>query len=396
MQNSRNYFTFATLLLKIDILPHKALLTIIPILFLTAYIYTAVRLCKIMPATLLPRGNLLVLFILGIAATILFFVLREKLTVPIASALYRFGTSWLIIFLYLLLAVLLIDIFRLVNGAFHFISKEAVIEIFSNNGITSAIIFGAVGVILIFGNIQYHNKKRQHITIASEKIDKPIRIVGISDLHTGYTISAREVAKWVKMINSEGPDMVIIAGDIIDNHLRPLLRDSTEEVFRQIRAPMGVFACTGNHDHMFAINEDPGFYTRSGIKLLRDSSVTINGITVIGRDDYSNKQRAGLHSIMRQVDTSTFTLLLDHQPVKLDEAVKNEIDFQFSGHTHRGQVFPISLVTDKLFKLSHGYYKKVDTHFYVSSGLGIWGGKFRVGTRSEYLVLDLAPHGQTK
>jgi hypothetical protein len=90
-------------------------------------------------------------------------------------------------------------------------------------------------------------------------------------------------------------------------------------------------------------------------------------------------------------DASGFTILLDHQPNHLDEAVDAGIDFQFSGHTHHGQVWPLSLVTDMLFEDSYGPLRKGGTFCYVTSGLGIWGGKFRIGTRSEYIVATIRP-----
>ncbi len=372
-------------------MPPKSLIVTITLLFLVAYVYTAVRLYKIIPANLILRIILLSLFVIGMAGIILFFSHGEKIPTILASGIYRFSTSWLIVFLYLLISILLIDLFKLVNSIFHFFSKEIIVLYFNNNLTSTVIVFGSVTLLLLFGNFQYHNKKRQHINIKSENIDKPLRIVGISDLHIGYTISGREVEKWVNLINSEKPDIVIIAGDIVDNHIRPIIEGSIESVLSKIDAPMGVYACSGNHDLMFAIKEDICLYKRSKITLLRDSIVNINGITIIARDDHSNSNRKTLSDIMEKVDDSSFKILLEHQPLDLEEAVKNNIDFQFSGHTHRGQVFPISLITDALFELSHGYLKKDNTHYYVSTGIGIWGGKFRIGTRSEYLVLDLNP-----
>src|SRR5690606_3742671 len=158
----------------------------------------------------------------------------------------------IIAFLYLLIAVLLIDFFRILNNIFGIIDKVNIVLIFRENLLTSITIFGTVALILIFGNIIYHNKKRQQVSIYSNKIEKPLRIVGISDLHIGYTISAKEVSKWVSLINAEKPDIVIIAGDIIDNHMRPILEDSIYSVLNKINAPMGVYASTGNHDLMFA------------------------------------------------------------------------------------------------------------------------------------------------
>ncbi|MDD4008376.1 MAG: metallophosphoesterase [Fermentimonas sp.] len=372
-------------------MPQKTIFIIFPVIFLAAYIYTAVRLYKLMPETTQLRIIVPILFIAAIIAMLLFFTLGEKMSISVAGSLYVFSTGWLIAFLYFMIAVIFIDAFRLINSVFHFLDKNIVYRFFTNNTTTSLIVFGSVALILIYGNIQYHNKKRHHINIESDKIHSPVRVVGISDLHIGYTISAGEVEKWVKLINSEKPDIVIIAGDIIDNHLRPLMQDSTDNVLSKINARLGVFACTGNHDLMFAVNEDTNFYERAGITLLRDSSYSLNGITVIGRDDHSNRKRKNLNRIMESVDKSTFTILLEHQPLKLEEAIDQNIDFQLSGHTHRGQIFPISLITDKIFELSNGYLKKENTHFFVSTGLGIWGGKFRIGTRSEYLVLDLMP-----
>ena len=89
------------------------------------------------------------------------------------------------------------------------------------------------------------------------------------------------------------------------------------------------------------------------------------GVDVIGRKDRSARSRASLQELAEGLEG--FTILLDHQPNHLEEAEQAGIDFQFSGHTHR----------------------KGDTRYYISSGLGLWGAKIRVGTRSEYLVLKL-------
>ena len=108
---------------------------------------------------------------------------------------------------------------------------------------------------------------------------------------------------------------------------------------------------------------------------------------MLGRKDRSARNRAGLLDLAEGLEG--FTLLLDHQPNHLEEAEQAGIDFQFSGHTHRGQVWPVSWATDLMFEKSWGHYRKGDTRYYISSGLGLWGAKIRVGTRSEYLVLKL-------
>ena len=91
-----------------------------------------------------------------------------------------------------------------------------------------------------------------------------------------------------------------------------------------------------------------------------------------------------------------YIILLDHQPYNLEQAQQNKVDFQFSGHTHYGQVWPISWIEDRIYEDAFGPLQKGDTFYYVSSGIGIWGGKFRIGTRSEYVVLTISPSKLTE
>lgn len=128
----------------------------------------------------------------------------------------------------------------------------------------------------------------------------------------------------------------------------------------------------------------------ANIKLLRDKTVLIDSLFyIVGRDDKTNPHRKNLDQLMTGVDKTKPVFLLDHQPYNLEEAEQNGVDFQFSGHTHRGQVWPISLITDAIYEDSYGSLKKGGTNIYVSSGIGIWGGKFRIGTQSEYVVITL-------
>jgi predicted MPP superfamily phosphohydrolase len=73
----------------------------------------------------------------------------------------------------------------------------------------------------------------------------------------------------------------------------------------------------------------------------------------------------------------------------LERTAAAGVDFQFSGHTHYGQVWPISWIEDAIYECAYGSLTKGNTRIYVSSGIGIWGGKFRIGTQSEYVVLML-------
>ena len=217
-------------------------------------------------------------------------------------------------------------------------------------------------------------------------------IVMISDLHLGYPNLADEFDRWVKLINKEHPDLILIGGDIIDGHLQPLLDQNVAASFRRLNAP--VVACLGNHEYYSGMDGALKFYHDAGITLLRDSAVTVKGINIIGRDDRTNSRRKPLAELVRGVDMSRYTILLDHQPYHLEEAEAANIDFQFSGHTHHGQVWPISWITDAVYEDAFGPLQKSGTQYYVSSGIGIWGGQYRIGTRSEYIVGKLVAVSQ--
>ena len=88
-------------------------------------------------------------------------------------------------------------------------------------------------------------------------------------------------------------------------------------------------------------------------------------------------------------DTSAPVILLDHQPYDLAALAGTAIDMQLSGHTHNGQMWPLTAITNRMFELSHGYRKFGNTHVIVSSGFGIWGPRMRIGTRPEILAITL-------
>jgi predicted MPP superfamily phosphohydrolase len=133
----------------------------------------------------------------------------------------------------------------------------------------------------------------------------------------------------------------------------------------------------------------------AGIRVLRDSVAVIAGhVVIVGRDDATNRERCDVEKLTSGLFPDQTTILLDHQPSNLDEASRAGIDLQISGHTHRGQVWPATWITDRIFERSHGAHQKGDTGYYITSGLGIWGGKFRLGSRSEYLVINLLPRSR--
>lgn len=303
-----------------------------------------------------------------------------KAPLGLASAVYEIGTSSIFILLYLAMLFLLLDLGRLV----HLVPKAWLV----NNGWASIAVFTVIAGTFTYGNIHYRHKVRQPIDLTTVKsIGKDMKIVMVSDLHLGYHNRRADFARWVDMINAEKPDIILIGGDIVDVNVQPLLRENVAEEFHRLNAP--VYACLGNHEYYSGIPNALRFYKDAGINLLRDSVAVVGPLRIIGRDDRTNPGRRSLDDLMAGTTDSLYTILLDHQPYHLEDAEDHHIDFQFSGHTHRGQVWPASWITDRIFEDSFGPYQRGATRYYVSSGLGIWGGKFRIGTRSEYVVATL-------
>ena len=156
--------------------------------------------------------------------------------------------------------------------------------------------------------------------------------------------------------------------------------------FHRLNAP--IYACLGNHEFYAGHPESKQFYQDAGIHLLIDETAVIDScIVIVGRDDRSNMRRKPIKDLMD--NKNLYSIVLDHQPYNLDRAEAAGVDFQLSGHTHRGQVWPISWITDRIYECSWGSHQRGNTQFYISSGIGIWGDKFRIGTQSEYVVATL-------
>ena len=345
-------------------------------------VYVLWHVWRILP---LPSWAKVVVVTLMVFAFLLLFVGFSRhvhLSMPLATAVYEIGTSWLIILLYLFMAFLLLDIGRWV----HLVPATFLKNSWSGTLAVTAFMF----IIFLYGNIHYHQKVRQPLTLTTGKtLSRKMKVVMLSDLHLGYHNRRSEFAKWVDKINEEKADLILVAGDIIDKNIQPLEEQEMHQEFLRLNAP--VVACLGNHEYYGGESNALLFYKKADITLLRDSVITVGDLCIIGRDDRSNPKRKTLSELMKGVDSTKYLVVLDHQPIQLEEAEQNGIDFQLSGHTHHGQVWPISWITESIYECAFGEWQRGSTRYYVTSGIGIWGGKFRIGTRSEYVVAEITP-----
>ena len=346
--------------------------------------YVFYRLWNMMPVNIIGRVILICFAIFALASPFLALFAGEKFPIPVTSVMYKTGTSWMLIMMYLVIIFLLLDLARII----HILPVERFMY-GSWCGLGILAIF--MSIVMTLGFVNYRNKNREELTITLDKktaSDNSLKIVAISDLHLGYGISKDEFRSWVQIINKEEPDVLLIAGDLIDNSAYPLHKDGYAEVFKEIRTKYGIYMSLGNHEYISDVSKSIKFLNETGITLLIDSVAIINDdYYIVGRDDRSHPDRKTIADLIATLDKSKPVIMLDHQPYNLEDVEKNGIDLQISGHTHNGQLWPISWITKLMYEKSQGYIKKGNSNIYISSGIGIWGGKFRIGTNSEYAVI---------
>ncbi|MDD3569293.1 MAG: metallophosphoesterase [Bacteroidales bacterium] len=311
----------------------------------------------------------------------------------------KIGSIWLAAMLYLTLMFLIFNIVKLIYGWTGFPSfmsaKDGVVFL---RRLTIGI-YATTAVIVLAGYVNALYPKVSKVSIATDKSlngNSMLKIAAASDIHLGTIISNGRLERFVQMMNEQKPDIILLAGDIFDEDLGPVIQNNMGDQLKQLSAPLGVYAITGNHEYIGGAEAAIKYLEDHGITVIRDSVVTPQGLlNVVGRDDrqakmMSGKMRKPLELLVENIDNKLFTVMLDHQPYHLSQAVENGIDLQISGHTHHGQLFPLNLITKAMFEVSRGYKQIENSHFYVSTGFGTWGPPVRVGNRPEIVVIEVS------
>ena len=335
-------------------------------------------------------------FILEFALYLTGLYLHPILPDNIVRFLWLMGSTWMVFLFYMTLLWLIIDLLLYINRR-----KPIMGSYLNDNPRTSGAIFFAVTTISIIaimymGSYRFRNPTVTELEI---NIDKKagelssLRIVAVSDIHLGYLINKQYATLYADLINEQNPDIVLFIGDIIDAEISPIIEQNMQDDFLRINAPLGVYSCTGNHEYRYEADYKINWLNDyANIKMIRDSAVLIDSsFYVVGREDLIIPSRKDLKTILAEQDVnpSLPIIVLNHTPNDLDEEMENGADIALYGHTHDGQVFPFNLLTKLMFEVSYGYKKKGDTNVYVSSGLGLSGPQYRIGTKSEIAVLNV-------
>lgn len=308
------------------------------------------------------------------------------------------GNFWLAFMLFFFLIAVFLDITRLFNHFFHFLPAAVYTDYLKTKQIVllAAIVFSSANILAGYVNARHPRVKELNL-----KIDKPghglknLTIAMASDIHLGAIIRKAKARELVSMLNAPQPDLILLAGDIVDEDLAPVIKDNIGEALCELKARIGVYGITGNHEYIGGAGPAVDYLQKHCIKMLRDTAVLVNGqFYIVGRDDrdkvrFTGKPRKELEEVMKDVDRSYPVILMDHQPFNLSKAAGLGVDLQLSGHTHHGQIWPFNYITKAIYELSWGYKKIQNTHFYVSSGFGTWGPPVRLGNRPEVVIIHL-------
>lgn len=254
--------------------------------------------------------------------------------------------------------------------------------------------------IYVYGWFEARNIRVQALTIKTEKLlpeAGPLRLVQISDVHVGLMIGSDFVSRMLRVVRDAKPDLLVSTGDLVDGQINSL--EKVLPLLQDIRPRLGKYAITGNHEFYAGISEAQKFARKAGFVLLRGEGVTVAGlINIAGIDDPAGRA-IGQHrpvveaELLKNLPEQHFTILLKHQPIVNRNAL-GLFDLQLSGHTHKGQIFPFSLITRFYFPLHTGFFRLSDSScLHVSRGTGTWGPPIRFFAPPEVTVIDLVPAG---
>ncbi|MCE1188548.1 MAG: metallophosphoesterase [Ignavibacteria bacterium] len=337
------------------------------------------------------------LFITGASSYIVAKTVFSKIDSLIYDVFLSIGSIWFAVLMYSFFTCLLIDLYRLLRYLLITVNSSVHLPIFAPSVVVVAAVC-LIAMIIGYGiiNAKSLQVKKMNLDLRTGIAqNKQMKVMYFSDSHFSAINDGELLTKILREIEKEKPDLILMGGDIVDDHPVHLHRHAIDKKLQQIKAPLGVFTCPGNHESINGKAASFAYLTQNGISVLSDSVVHLpNGVYLAGRADYGQEHnpmegRKNLATLLKDRDMAAPVILLDHQPFHLEQAEQNKVSLQLSGHTHHGQMFPFNFITERVYEKSWGYLKKSNTHYYISSGIGTWGPPLKIGNDSELLVFTI-------
>ncbi len=250
-------------------------------------------------------------------------------------------------------------------------------------------------IICLYGFFDALNIRVERVRIETAKLPEHVqrlKIVQISDVHLGMIVRTGRLKRILDIVKAERPDIFVSTGDLVDAQIDDM--EGLAELLREVKAPYGNYAITGNHEYYAGIKDALAFTRECGFTLLRGEAVRNGVINIVGVDDPTGVQ---LHiekpepetALLSGLPKDRFTLFLKHRPTVEQNSAKL-FDLQISGHTHHGQIYPFTYVSKIAYPLNAGRFDLgAGSILYVSRGTGTWGPPIRFLSHPEVTVYEL-------
>jgi len=306
------------------------------------------------------------------------------------------GYTWMgILFLFTCLSMVL-DFYRFILYSGELILKKDFSFITIPNKYAFFVSLSLALLIAVYGYFEAKNIRTETLTVKTPKIPAGIgrlRIVQISDIHLGLIVREERLRRILSEVKKADPDILVSTGDLVDGQIDNL--EKLAEPFQKINPRYGKFAITGNHEFYAGLDQALSFAEKSGFRILRGEAVTAAGLVNIAGVDDPQGRSYGLFrgrsekELLSELPHERFTVLLKHRPL-VDRNVLGFFDLQLSGHVHRGQIFPFSIITGLYYPTQAGFANLAgNSKLYVSRGSGTWGPPIRFLSPPEVTVIEL-------
>lgn len=308
----------------------------------------------------------------------------------IQKSLAKISGYLLPFFLYIFLLLVLYDIFLLVNYFVKWFPPEMRKSLSYRTVVFLSV--SVLSLLIVAGgaiNLNTIRVSEYKITVPAKKTTiKKLKVAFVADFHIHPGVPLNFIERYTEKINKIQPDLLLYGGDIVDDrNIHPKI-ENVLRLFNSIHPKYGVYGVLGNHE-FYRGHTDGDFFRKAGIVLLNDSVVQIDSSFIVaGRYDEHFRNRQPVHEILGENIPELPIIMLDHRPTQLNEVSQSKVNVQFSGHTHNGQLFPFNFIIKKMYELGWGYLKKENTHFFVTSGLRLWGPPVKTTGKSEIILVD--------
>lgn len=356
-------------------------------------IYVCWRGWQIIPPKFMYRILYIAIFVIELAIYLTGFVYIDEL--PLSTLYYTMtiGTSWMVFILYMTMFLVSYDVLKFLGRWIKAIERINLSRL-RNQRIYFSLSIIIVCIAMAYGSYRFWHPivTEMNLKVEKESSVKNLKIAVVADVHVGYMVNRHVLKMYVDRIMEQKPDMILLVGDIIDYNLNPVEEEKMEEEFQRLKAPYGVYASTGNHEYRLNAEEKIKWLSeKAGLTVLRDSVIKVNdAFYIVGREDDKQPNRKEMNELMTQVDDKSLpVIVMNHEPRRLSEESEAGADIAVYGHTHNGQLFPYNILINFFYEVGYGYKKKDKTHVYVTSGLGLSGPQYRIGTISEIVLLNV-------